>query len=291
MKARDPLTSAWMLLKVTFGRFGRHHLTDWAAALTYYSILSIFPALVVFTSILGLIGQPATAGLVDNFRGMTPGPVRDLLIAAIENVQGHSATAGAALAISLVVALYSASSYIGAFMRASNVVWGVRERRRFYQVIPLRIGLTLLLLLMLMGIGTVVIVTGPLADVLRRGLGLGDSSLIGSGLLRWPLMLVLMAALLATLYNVATCPEDRRFRPVTAGSVLAIALWTAGSLLFTLYVANFSSYNRTFGSLAGVAIFVIWLWLSNVALLLGVELDYELHRYKREHGRPALRLR
>ncbi|MBK5231034.1 MAG: YihY/virulence factor BrkB family protein, partial [Thermoleophilia bacterium] len=252
---------------------------------------SIFPALVVFVSTLGLIGQSATAGLVDNFRGMAPGPVRDLLIAAIENVQGNGATAGAALAISLVVALYSASSYVGAFMRASNVVWGVREQRRFYQVIPLRIGLTLLLLLMLTGIGMVVVVTGPLADVLRRALGLGDSSLIGSGLLRWPLMLLLMAALLATLYNVATNPEDRRFRPVTAGSMLAIALWTAGSLLFTLYIANFSSYNRTFGSLAGVVIFLVWLWLSNVALLLGVELDYELHRYKREHVRPAVRLR
>lgn len=291
VKAPDPLVSSWRLLAATVGRFGRHRLTDWAAALTYYSILSIFPAIIVFASTLGLIGRTATASMVNNFRGMTPGPVRDLLISAITNIQNSSTTAGAALAVSLIVSLYSASSYIGAFMRASNVVWGVRERRRFYQVIPLRLGVMLLLVLLVTGIGALVVVTGPLADVLYRALGRGDIGLIGSSLLKWPLLVLMMAALLATLYNIAPYTEDHRFRFVSAGSVLAIVLWLAGSLLFTLYVANFNSYNRTFGSLAGVAIFVIWLWLSNAALLLGVELDYELDRYRQEHGRPVFRLR
>lgn len=281
----------YALISEAVGRFGRHHLSDWAAALTYYSVLSIFPALVVMVSAFGLIGKDATGGVIDNFREMTPGPVRDLLISAIENVQSSGATAGAVLAISLAISLYSASAYIGAFMRASNVVWGVREERRFYQTIPLRIGVTLVIVALTVGIGVVVVSTGPLADVVRRAVGLGDGSLLGSDLIKWPLLVLLMAAVLATLYNVAPYLEDHRIRLITPGSVLAIALWLSGSVAFTLYVANFDSYNRTFGSLAGVAIFIVWLWLSNVALLLGVELDFELDRYRRKHGRSALRVK
>ncbi len=281
---------AYGLIAAAVGRFGRHHLTDWAAALTYYSVLSIFPAIVVMVSALGLIGRSATGSVVDNFREMTPGPVRDLLISAIEGVQSSGTTAGVALALSLAVALYSASAYIGAFMRASNVVWGVREKRRFYKTIPLRIGVMLLIIALVVGITVVVVATGPLADVLRRALDLGEGSPLGSDLLKWPLLILLMACVLATLYNVAPYLEDRRIRFVTPGSALAIALWMASSVIFTIYVTNFNRYNRTFGSLAGVAIFIVWLWISNVALLMGVELDYELDRYRKKYGRSPIRI-
>lgn len=281
--------SAWRLLSSAVSRFSAHRLTDWAAALTYYSMLSIFPGLIVIVSLLGLIGHSATGGLIENFEQLAPGPVRDTLIEAIRGIEDGGATAGVLLAVSLAVSLYSASSYVGAFIRASNIVWQVRERRRFFQTIPLRLGITALLVALVMGIALAVVATGPLADEMRRITGVDATSVPGFGALKWPVLAAMMALLTGILYNLAPNVDDRRFRPITAGSMLAVTLWFAGSLAFAVYVANFGSYNQTYGSLAGVVVFLVWLWLSNVAVLLGVELDAELRRYRREHGRSPFR--
>lgn len=279
------------LLIAALDRFGAHHLFDWAAALTYYSMLSLFPALIVLVSALGVAGESAIAELLANFEQLAPGPVRDLLIGAFEELQRGGSTAGIVLAISLVTALWSASSYVGAFTRASNIVWGVRDAPPFPRTIPRRLAITAVMLMLLTLIGFIVVATGPLANEIRKVLGLGEGSVIGNGTLRWPLLLVLMVLLIGILFNLAPNKQHRGISPVTLGSVLAIALWTAGTIGFTAYVANFGSFNKTYGSLAAVVICLVWLWLTNVALLLGLELDAEVRRFKTKHGRSPFRPR
>lgn len=285
------LRQFWKLLESALDRFGRHHLFDWAAALTYYSMLSLFPALIVLVSALGVAGESAITELLANFEQLAPGPVRDLLIGAFEELQTAGTAAGIVLAIGLVTALWSASSYIGAFTRASNIVWGVRDAPPFPRTIPRRLGITALMLTLLTLIGFIVVVTGPLANELRKVLGLDEGSIFGNDTLRWPLLLVLMVLLVGILFNLAPNKQHRGISPITPGSLLAIALWTAGTIGFTAYVANFGSFNKTYGSLAAVIICLVWLWLTNVALLLGLELDAAVRRYKTKHGRSPFRPR
>lgn len=279
------------LLVAAFDRFGRHHLFDWAAALTYYSMLSLFPALIVLVSVLGLAGQDTIDALLSNLDDLAPGPVRDLFIDAIGELRRSTSSAGLVLAISLIAALWSASSYVGAFSRAANILWEVRDGTAFPRTIPRRLMITFVMLALLSLIGLIVLATGPLAADLRKLLGLDDNSIIGNGTLRWLLMLVLMILLVGFLFNLAPNRQHRGVAPVSPGSLLAIALWGAGSVAFTAYLANFGSFNKTYGSLAGVVIFLVWLWLSNVALLLGLELDAEVSRFKKAHGRSPFRPR
>ncbi|MBI5310207.1 MAG: YihY/virulence factor BrkB family protein [Actinobacteria bacterium] len=275
----------WKLLESALGRFGRHHLFDWAAALTYYSMLSIFPALIVLISALGVAGQDTIDSLLANLDKLAPGPVRDLFIGAIEELRRTGTSAGLVLAVSLGAALWSASAYIGAFTRASNIVWEVRDAPPFPRTIPRRLAITGVMLSLLSLIGLIVVATGPLASNLRQLLGLDEGSIVGNGALRWPLLIALMVLLVGILFNLAPNKQHRGVAPVSLGSLLAIALWGVGTVVFTAYVASFGSFNKTYGSLAGVVIFLVWLWLSNVALLLGLELDAEVRRYKTVHGR------
>lgn len=285
------LREAWNLVVAAITRVSDHRLTDRSAALTYYAMLSIFPALIVMVSLLGLLGHSITGSMISNFEELTPGPVRDTMIAAIAAIERKDTAAGAVLVFSLSATLYTASSYVGAMIRASNSVWQVRERRRFYKTIPLRIGITLLMLTLLVALALVVVMTGPVVGELRTVFGLGEGGSWTWELVRWPLMISLMAALLALLYNLAPSVDDRGFRPITAGSVLAVALWLLSSAGFTAYLAAFDSYNKTYGSLTGIIIFLVWLWLSNLAILLGMELDAELARYRRKYGHSPFRVR
>ncbi|HEV7919132.1 MAG TPA: YihY/virulence factor BrkB family protein [Solirubrobacterales bacterium] len=288
---RSDLREAWDLIDKAVSRFGDHRLTDWAAALTYYAMLSIFPVLIVIVAMLGLTGEAASDALINNIRELAPNSVREVLISAIQGIQRSDTTAGVFLAVSLLASLYSASSYVGAFMRASNIVWGVRDRRHFWQTIPLRVGITGLLALLLTLIVVAILVTGPLAHELRSVLGLGEGGVTTWDLLKWPIVILLASLFLAVLYNLAPYVDRDRSKLVTPGSVLAVTLWLGASAGFSLYVASFGSINKTYGSLAGVVIFLIWLWLTNVAILLGVELDAELRRYREEHGRSPFRIR
>lgn len=281
---------AWNLVVAAITRVSDHRLTDWSAALTYYAMLSIFPALIVLVSLLGLLGHSMTGSMISNFEELAPGPVRDTLIAAIAGIDRKGTTAGAVLAVSLIATLYTASSYVGAIIRASQSVWHVREQRRFYKTIPLRIGFTLLMLSLLVALAVVVVMTGPVVDELRIVVGLGEGGSRQWEMIRWPLMVSLMSALLALLYNLAPGANGRHFRLITAGSVLAVSLWLLSSAGFTAYVAAFDSYNKTYGSLAGIIIFLVWLWLSNLAILLGMELDAELARFRAKHGHSPFRV-
>jgi membrane protein len=262
----------------------RDNLTDLAAGLTYYALLSIFPMLLAVLSILGLFGESATRPLIDNLRELAPGPARDTVITAVENLQRSQGAAGLLFVVSLAGALWSASRYIAAFMRAANVIYEVDEGRPIWKKLPVRLGMTVVLAIALVAAALAVVVTGDLAGQAGELLGLGDTAVTVWNWAKWPVAIVLVALLLALLYWAAPNVRHPGFRWLTPGAVLAIVIWVAGSVGFTIYLANFSSYNETYGALAGVIIFLVWLWITNLGVLLGAQLNAELERGRQIEG-------
>jgi len=274
-------------LKSTVREFRIDALNDWAAALTYYSVLSIFPALLVLVSLVGLAGQETIQGLVDNLGQVAPSSVNDILKTAIQNLQRSQGSAGVLALVGLGVALWSASGYVAAFMRASNAIYDVPEGRPIWKTVPIRLAVTVVVMILLAASAIVVVVTGGLAQRVGRLLGIGSAAVTAWDIAKWPVLLVVVSFLFALLYWAS--PNARQgFRWVTPGGILAVVVWVAASVAFALYVVNFGSYNKTYGSLAGVIIFLVWLWLSNLALLLGAELNAELERSRAiAAGHPA----
>lgn len=268
----------WGAVKRTAKEFGDDNLTDWAAALTYYGVLSLFPALLALISVLGLSGQSATQPLLDNVGTFTPGAAKDIVTAAIENLQQRQGAAGFAFVIGLAAALWAASGYIGAFIRASNVVWDVEEGRPIWKTIPLRLGITVVMLILLAITALAVVLTGPLAQRVGDLVGLGDTAVLVWDIAKWPVLVVIVSFMFALLYWAAPNVKQPGFRWVSPGGVTAVLLWIIASALFALYVATFASYNETYGSLGGVIVFLVWLWISNIVILLGAEFNAELER-------------
>jgi membrane protein len=268
----------WDVLTRTVREFREDNLTDWAAALTYYGVLSIFPALLVLVSILGLVGTSATQALLDNVGAFAPGAARDIVANAIRGLEESQGAAGILFVVGLAGALWSASGYIAAFMRASNAIWDVQEGRPIWKTLPLRIGITLVVVLLLAVSAIAVVVTGPLADKVGDLVGLGDAAVTAWDIAKWPVLLVVVALIFALLYWASPNVRHPGLRWLTPGGVLAVVVWVLASAAFALYVANFGSYNKTYGSLGAIIIFLVWLWISNVALLLGAEMNAELAR-------------
>jgi membrane protein len=241
-------------------------------------VLSIFPALLLLVSALGLIGESATKPLLDNVDALAPGAVRDLVTQAIENLQRSQGAAGILFLVGLVVALWSASNYIAAFIRASNLIWDVEEGRPIWKTIPLRLAITIVMVVVLAIAAVAVVVTGPLAEWVGALVGLGETAVTVWDIAKWPVVVLIVVLMVALLYWAAPNVKQPGFRWVTPGCVIAVLLWILASAAFAFYVANFGSYNKTYGSLGAVIIFFIWLWLSNVAILLGAEFDAELER-------------
>jgi membrane protein len=266
------------VLRRTVKGFGDDNLTDWAAALTYYGVLSIFPSLIVLVSILGLAGDSATQSVLNNLNDLGSGPATDIISRGIRQVASSQGTAGVALIVGLVAALWSASGYVGAFSRASNVIYGVGEDRPFWKRRPLQIAMTLLLLVLVSVSAIAVVLSGPLAEQAGKLFGVGDTAVAVWGIVKWPVIVLVVVGMLEVLYYGAPDVRHAGFRWITPGGALAVILWILASAGFALYVAEFGSYNKTYGSLAGVIVFLIWLWLSNVAVLLGAELNAELER-------------
>jgi membrane protein len=268
----------WGALRRTVREFRADNLTDRAAALTYYSVLAIFPALIVLVSVLGLIGKSATQPLIDNLGEVAPGPAQDIFTSAIRNIEGSQGSAGAFFVIGLLAAVWSASGYIGAFMRASNAIYDVDEERPLWKALPVRVGLTVLLMVLTALTAVGVTVSGGLAEEVGNLLGVGDTAVDVWNLAKWPVLLLLVSLMFAILYWAAPAVRHPGFRWITPGSVLAVLGWVLASLAFAFYVANFGSYNKTYGALAGPIIFLVWLWISNVMILLGAEFNSELER-------------
>jgi len=263
-------------LKGTFKRFQKHNLSDWAAALTYYGVLSIFPALIALVSVLGLIGRSATQPLIDNLNTLAPGPARQILVSAITNLQHSRGSAGVLFFIGIGAAIWSASGYVGAFMRASNAIYDVQEERSFLVKRPLQLAVTIALLVMVALTAFAVVVTGGLSDQFGKLFGIGHTAVVVWDIVKWPVILIVVALMFSLLYWAAPDVKQPGFRWITAGGVFAVVLWALVSGLFAVYVGNFGSYNKTYGALGGVIAFLVWLWLSNIALLLGAELNAEL---------------
>jgi membrane protein len=266
------------VLRRTWREFRADNCTDWAAALTYYGILSIFPAILALVSIVGLLGTSATTALQRNLGSFAPGPARTILSTAISSLAHHRAGSGVAFVVGLVVALWSASGYIAAFMRASNAIWDVEEGRPVWKTVPVRLGITLVVVVLLALSAVAVVFTGGLARKAGQLLGLGSTAVTVWDIAKWPVLLLIVAAIFALLYYAAPNVRQPGFRWVTRGGLLAVVVWIVASALFAFYVASFGSYNKTYGSVAGVIVFLVWLWISNIALLLGAEYNAETQR-------------
>jgi membrane protein len=279
---------AWIgVLKRTVKEFKRDKLTDWAAALTYYGILSVFPLLLVLVSVLGLVGQSATQPLIDNVGKVAPGPARDIVTSAIQNLQQSKGAAGILFIVGLAGALWSASGYIAAFMRASNAIWDVEEGRPIWKTIPLRVAITLVTVVLLAVVALAVVLTGPLAEQVGNVVGLGSTAVTVWDIAKWPVLIVIVSLMFAFLYWAAPNVRHPKFQWVSPGGLVAVLLWIAASAAFAFYVANFGSYNKTYGALGGVIIFLVWLWITNIAILLGAEFNAEIERGRQiEAGHP-----
>jgi membrane protein len=272
-----PGRSWWAAVKRTVREFQVDNLSDRAAALTYYSVLSIFPALLVVVSLVDLAGQTTIQTLSANLGQVAPGSVNQILADAIRNLQQTRGSAGVLALVSLATALWLASRYVAAFMRASNAIYDVPEGRPVWKTLPIRIGVTVVVMVLLAASAVAVVATGGLAERLGRLLGISSTTVRVWDIAKWPVLLVIVGFLFALLYWAS--PNARQpFRWITPGGILAVVVWVVASVAFALYVANFGSYNRTYGSLASVIIFLVWLWLSNTAILLGAELNAELER-------------
>jgi membrane protein len=281
-----PKRSWGSVLKRTAKEFKEDGLTDLAAALTYYGVLAIFPALIALVSILGLMGSSAINSVIDNLGSLAPGPVKTTLTSMLEQMQGGQGKAGIALIIGIVLALWSASGYIAAFMRAGNQVYDIREGRPIWKTVPTRFFTTVAVVVLLALVAVGVVFTGGLARRTGEALGLGDTFLTVWMWAKWPVMVLLISGVIALLYWAAPNVR-RRFRWVTAGSLVAVLIWIVASVAFAFYVANFGSYNKTYGSLAAIIIFLVWLWITNIAILLGLEFNAELERERAlETGHP-----
>jgi membrane protein len=262
-------------------------LQDRAAALTYFGIQSIFPGLLVLVSLLGVLGKSATQPLITNLGNAAPASVRKIIMTDVTHLQNSHAAAGILGIAGILLALWSASNYVAAFMRASNVIYDVPEGRPIWKTAPIRLGVTLVTMILLVASALIVVVTGGLAQKVGNVLGLGSTAVTVWDIAKWPVLLIIIGLILAILFWAS--PNARHgFQWVSPGGITAVVLWLVASALFAVYVANFGHYNRIYGSLGGIIIFLIWMWISNVAILLGAEFNAELERGRAvAAGHPA----
>jgi membrane protein len=275
-------------LKRTFKEFSADNITDWAAALTYYAIQAIFPALIALVSIIGLVGGNLTQTLIDNVNKLAPGPAKDIVVPAIQNLSSSKGAAGLAFIIGLALALNSASSYVAAFTRASNSIYDVEEGRPIWKLKPQQIGIVLVLIIMLVLIVIMVAISGPLAKEVGKVVGAGDSAVKIWDIAKIPVVLLVVALMFAFLYKTAPNVKQPGAKFFTPGGFVALFIWIVASILFAIYIAKFATLNKTYGSMGGLIAFLIWIWITNLAILFGAEFNSELQRsQQRAAGEPA----
>jgi membrane protein len=280
--------SWWGVLKRSVKGYQDDDLSDWAAALTYYAILSLFPGLLVLVSGLRLLGRSTVHTVIDNIAAIAPGTTRTILTDAVDNIlNAGSGTAGILVVVSLVGALWSASGYVAAFMRASNAIYDVPEGRPIWKKLPVRLGVTVVTGILISVSALAVVLTGRVAEWLGRLIGLGHTAVVVWNIAKWPVLAILISLVFAILYWAAPNARQGGIRWVSPGGLLAVVIWLLGSAGFALYVAHFGSYNKTYGSIAAIIVFLVWLYLTNTAILLGAELNAELERGRAiEAGHP-----
>ncbi|MBV9212492.1 MAG: YihY/virulence factor BrkB family protein [Actinobacteria bacterium] len=281
---------AWRaVFRRTFDESLDDNLGDWAAALTYYAVLSLFPMLIVLVALLGLIGQASTVDtLIASLGRAGLNGIANSVDGPLHGVVRNKGGAGALVGFGLLGSLWSASIYIGAFMRASNAIYEVQEGRPFWKRKPMQVAITLVMVLLCALVAVALVLTGSLAQAVGDAIGVGRGAVHAWEVAKWPVMLIIVMTVFALLYYVAPNVRQPKFRWVTPGGMLAVLIWVAASAAFGVYVANYGSYNKTYGALASVITFLVWLWLTNLALLIGAEFDSELERQRElEAGLPA----
>jgi membrane protein len=279
----------WATIKRTASEFQEDNLSDWAAALTYYGLLSLFPALIAMVSLIGIFGDPksTTQSLTDIISEIGPGSAAETFKGPIESITESSGTAGLALVFGIAAALWSASGYTGAFMRASNIIYETPEGRPFWKLRPLQILVTLAMIVMMTLLAVSLVLTGPVVSAVAGPLGIGSTAVDVWNIAKWPVMVLVFLLMLALLYYASPNVKLRGFKWVTLGSVVAIVVWIVASALFAFYVSNFGSYDKTYGTLGGMIALLVWFWISNLAILFGHQLNAERERsLEIEEGRP-----
>ena len=269
----------WHALRDSAWQFRERNLTDSAAALTYYSVLSIFPFLIVLVSLLGILGSEESIDAVLRITDeLGSGSAVDTVQPVVENIVRDSPEAGIGLALGILVGLWTASGYVGAFIRASNEIHDADEDRPFWKLRPLQLLLTLVICVILAVVLIALVLTGPLATAIADELGLADAARSAFGIAKWPVLFVVVAGVIGLLYRFSPDIEHQGLRWVLPASALTTVLWLIASAGFSLYVSNFGSYANTYGSLAGVIVFLVWIWISNIAVVFGAQFGCELQR-------------
>lgn len=277
------------VVRKSIREFSDDECTDLAAALTYYSVLALFPAAIAMLSLVGLVGQGAQTvdTLLQILRDIGATSAADTLEPTLTELS-RTSNAGIGLLLGLALALWSASGYVGAFGRGMNRIYEVPEGRPIWKLRPAMLLVTLITVVLTALVALGLVLTGPAARAVGDAVGLGDTAVLVWNIAKWPVLLAVVVLIVALLYYATPNVKQPRFRWVSVGAVVAILTWVVASAAFGFYVANFSSYNRTYGSLAGVVVFLLWLWITNLALLFGAELDAELERGRElQAGMPA----
>jgi membrane protein len=272
-------------LKRTVAEFRDDKLQHWAAALTYYAILSIFPALLVMVSLVGLFANPerVTRVLTDTVSELGPSTAAQTFQGPIESITSNRGAAGVLFVVGIVAALWSASSYVSAFADASNAIYEVEEGRPFWKLKPLQLAVTLVLIMLAAFVALALVLTGPIVGALGSSLGIGDTALTAWRFAKWPALIVLVLLIFGVLYYTTPNARVSGVRWVTAGALAALIVWVVASVAFALYVGNFGAYDKTYGTLGGVVVFLLWMWITNMAILLGAELNAEIERARQLH--------
>jgi membrane protein len=283
-------TGIFATLKRTATEFMEDNLTDWAAALTYYGLLALFPALIAMVSLIGLVGDPksTTSTLTEIITTIGPQSAAQTFSGPIDSIASNQSAAGFAFVAGLAVALWSASGYVGAFMRASNVIYETPEGRPFWKLRPLQLAVTLAMILLMAILALSLVLTGPVVEAVADPIGLSSTAIDIWNIAKWPVMVAIFLLMVAVLYYASPNVKLRGFRWVTPGSLVAIAVWAIASAAFAFYVANFGSYDKTYGTLGGLIALLVWFWISNLAILFGHQLNAERERsIEIEEGRPG----
>ena len=268
------------------GQVLAHDLTQLSAALTYYTVLSLLPALIVIVSLLGMVGlQPDTVhALLDTVGELGAPWAAEFVSTTLESVL-RSQNSGVVFGISLLFSLWAASAYVGSFMAASDRIYEIVRRRPFWTGIPLRLGLALALLVLLSVTAAAVALVGPFGQWVADATGIGRGPLHLWTWAKWPLLIALGLLLFTLLYKFTPSRGQPALWWLLPGAAVGIALWIGASALFSLYLDNFASYNRVYGTLGAAVAFLVWAWLLNIALLVGVEVNREVE--SRRPGRSG----
>src|SRR6476661_5739314 len=276
----DVTKPSWKFIaKKTLREFSKDQCPDLAAALTYYSVLSIFPALLALVSLLGIFGDPqkTTSALLDIVQGFAPGQTVDTIRPVVQDLASSSA-AGLTFILGLLTAIWSASGYVGAFGRAMNRVYEVDEGRAFVKLRGTMLGVTLLAVVIVAMLAGMLVLSGPVSEAVGGLIGLSGPFLMVWNIAKWPVMIALIIAIIAVLYYATPNVKQPKFRWMSMGSGIALVVLLIASLGFGFYVGNFGNYNKTYGALGSVIIMLLWLWILNMSLLFGAEFDAEVER-------------